>query len=122
MLTLTRSVGERIYIGDDIVIEVRAILDGRQVRISIDAPRQVPIHRAEIFEAVSRQNRSAALAGDAGNFTRLLAAERAEPAAPATGSDGVDGVEAPPVPTAGPASQVGGQPAAPEGGSAATPL
>ncbi|GEM_PF-739824 len=56
MLTLTRSVGERILIGDDIVIEVRAVLDGKQVRISIDAPRQVPIHRAEVFEAVSRAN------------------------------------------------------------------
>jgi len=56
VLTLTRSVGERILIGDDIVIEVRAVLDGKQVRISIDAPRQVPIHRAEVFEAVSRAN------------------------------------------------------------------
>ncbi len=59
MLTLTRSVGERILIGDDIVIEVRAVLDGKQVRISIDAPRQVPIHRAEVFEAVSRENLAA---------------------------------------------------------------
>ncbi|MCU1492019.1 MAG: hypothetical protein JWM85_3424 [Acidimicrobiaceae bacterium] len=59
MLTLTRSVGERILIGDDIIIEVRAVLDGKQVRISIDAPRQVPIHRAEVFEAVSRENLAA---------------------------------------------------------------
>jgi carbon storage regulator len=72
VLTLTRSVGERIYIGEDIVVEVRAILDGRQVRIAIDAPRQVPIHRAEIFEAVSGQNRSAVLDRAASRFTTLL--------------------------------------------------
>ncbi|HTW98890.1 MAG TPA: carbon storage regulator, partial [Acidimicrobiales bacterium] len=82
MLTLTRSVGERIYIGDDIVIEVRAILDGRQVRISIDAPRQVPIHRAEIFEAVSRQNRSAALEDDASRFAALLHAAKPDARTP----------------------------------------
>lgn len=88
MLTLTRSVGERIYIGDDIIVEVRAILDGRQVRISIDAPRQVPIHRAEIFEAVSRQNRSAALAGDATRFSELLGS------GPPGSEPGVDGTAA----------------------------
>ena len=60
MLTLTRLVGERILIGDDIVIEVRSILDGKQVRISIDAPRQVPIRRAEIVDAVLRANLDAA--------------------------------------------------------------
>ena len=60
MLTLTRSVGERIIIGDDIVIEVRAILDNHQVRIAIQAPRQVPVHRAELLEAISKENRDAA--------------------------------------------------------------
>lgn len=60
MLTLTRSVGERIMIGDDIVIEVRAILDNRQVRIAVEAPRQVPVHRAELVEAISRENQHAA--------------------------------------------------------------
>jgi carbon storage regulator len=60
LLTLTRSVGERIVIGDDIVIEVRAILDNHQVRIAIQAPRQVPVHRAELLEAISKENRDAA--------------------------------------------------------------
>jgi carbon storage regulator len=58
-LVLTRSVGERILIGDDIVIEVRAVIDSRQVRIAIDAPRQVAIHRAEIYDAVSAANAAA---------------------------------------------------------------
>jgi len=60
MLTLTRAVGEKILIGDDIVIEVRAVLDANHVRIAIDAPRQVPVHRAEHFAAVSQANREAA--------------------------------------------------------------
>jgi carbon storage regulator len=60
VLKLTRSVGERIIIGDDIVIEVRAILDNHQVRIAIQAPRQVPVHRAELLEAISKENRDAA--------------------------------------------------------------
>jgi carbon storage regulator len=60
MLTLTRAVGEKILIGDDIVIEVRAVLDSNHVRIAIDAPRQIPVHRAEHFAAVSQANREAA--------------------------------------------------------------
>lgn len=101
MLTLTRSVGERILIGDDIVIEVRAVLDGRQVRISIDAPRQVPIHRAEIFEAVSRENLAAVAASEHPDAlvnsiraARRSAAQRsaaqrpAGPASPPAGSGG----------------------------------
>jgi carbon storage regulator len=58
-LVLTRGVGERILIGDDIVIEVRAIVDGRHVRIAIEAPRQVPIHRSEVYDAVSAANAAA---------------------------------------------------------------
>lgn len=79
MLTLTRSVGERIIIGDDIVIEIRAILDSHQVRIAIDAPRQVPVHRAELLEAISRENREAVTTDDGG---RLLGA-LGQPAQPA---------------------------------------
>ena len=55
-LVLTRGVGERILIGDDIVIEVRTIVDSRHVRIAIEAPRQVPIHRSEVYDAVSAAN------------------------------------------------------------------
>ncbi len=60
-LVLTRGVGERILIGDDIVIEVRAIVDGRHVRIAIEAPRQVPIHRSEVYDAVSAANAASTL-------------------------------------------------------------
>jgi len=71
VLTLTRSVGERIVIGDDIVIEVRAILDNHQVRIAIQAPRQVPVHRAELLEAISKENRDAATAVTVGDEEML---------------------------------------------------
>jgi carbon storage regulator len=73
VLTVTRAVGERIFIGDDIVVEVRAVLDSKQVRIAIEAPRQVPIRRAEIVDAVSRANlRSLAATGDAAALAAAL--------------------------------------------------
>ena len=50
MLTLTRKVGERIQIGDDIIIEVREIRRN-QVRIGVVAPRDIPIQREELLEA-----------------------------------------------------------------------
>ncbi len=59
MLVLTRRAGERLVIGGDVVItviEVRS--DG--VRIGIDAPRHVRVHRAEVLEAVSDANAAAA--------------------------------------------------------------
>ncbi len=64
MLVLSRRVGERLLIGDDIVvtvIEVRS--DG--VRLGIEAPREVRVHRAEVIEAVRMTNVEAVEAGDA---------------------------------------------------------
>lgn len=59
MLVLSRKVGEKVRIGDDIeltVIEVR----GEAVRIGITAPRGVPIYRQELLDAVREENRAAA--------------------------------------------------------------
>jgi carbon storage regulator len=58
MLVLTRKPGERILIGDDIVI---TILDSRGdgVRVGIDAPRGVPIQRDEVVRAVTEANLAA---------------------------------------------------------------
>lgn len=63
MLVLSRRVGERLLIGDDIVI---TIIDVRNdgVRVGIEAPRETRIHRAEVFEAVSRSNQQATEARD----------------------------------------------------------
>lgn len=64
MLVLSRRVGERLVIGDDIVITVIDVRsDG--VRVGIDAPRHVRINRAEVLEAVQQENARAAAADDA---------------------------------------------------------
>jgi carbon storage regulator len=81
VLVLTRKAGERILIGDDIVI---TILDtrGDGIRIGIDAPRGVNIQRDEIVRAVTEANVEATHAdGDA--EARLKAALGLAPAAPA---------------------------------------
>ncbi|MBI5463828.1 MAG: carbon storage regulator CsrA [Ignavibacteriales bacterium] len=55
MLVLTRKTDETIMIGDQIVIKVLGISDG-QVKIGVEAPRSVKIFRAEVYEAIQRQN------------------------------------------------------------------
>lgn len=51
MLVLTRRIGERIYLGDDITVMV-AEVDRGEVRIGIIAPREVPVHREEICRRI----------------------------------------------------------------------
>ncbi len=55
MLVLTRKVDESIMIGDDVRITVVAV-KGDHVRVGVDAPRSVPIHRLEIYEEICRTN------------------------------------------------------------------
>jgi carbon storage regulator len=55
MLVLTRRPGESIVIGQDIVITVIEIKGG-QVRIGIDAPREIDVYREEIYEQVRQEN------------------------------------------------------------------
>ena len=59
MLLITRRAGERIVLGDDVIIEVMEI-SGTQVRVGIHAPRSVPIYREELWEAVKAENAAAA--------------------------------------------------------------
>ena len=59
MLVLTRKVNQTLVIGDNVevvVLEVR----GEQVRLGIRAPRDVSVHRKEIYEQIAEENRGAA--------------------------------------------------------------
>ncbi|MBF0135571.1 MAG: carbon storage regulator CsrA [Magnetococcus sp. DMHC-1] len=58
MLILTRRVGESLNIGDEIKITLLGI-KGNQVRIGIDAPRSVEVHREEIYDKIKRETRKA---------------------------------------------------------------
>lgn len=58
MLVLSRQRNESILIGDDIRVEVVAIR-GDKVRIGIEAPKSVPVHRKEVYEAIQAENRAA---------------------------------------------------------------
>ncbi|BDZ45076.1 carbon storage regulator [Naasia aerilata] len=80
MLVLTRKKGERVMIGDDIVITVIDIR-GDGIRIGFDAPRGVPIQRAEVIAAVSAANTEAASVGatDGERLVDLLSKPPAEP-------------------------------------------
>ena len=51
MLILTRQIGETLVIGEDIRITVLMVRNG-QVRLGIDAPRSVPVHREEIYRRI----------------------------------------------------------------------
>ena len=56
MLVLSRHIDESIMIGDDIVITVIDIR-GDKVRLGIEAPQVVPVHRQEVYEAIKREEK-----------------------------------------------------------------
>jgi len=64
MLVLSRKKNESIVINDDITIVVVEIR-GDKVRLGIEAPREVSVHRREIFDAIHRDETAAALSGAA---------------------------------------------------------
>jgi carbon storage regulator len=55
MLVITRKLGERIAIGDDITITLIEI-KGSQVRLGIEAPKNISIHRQEVYERIRDEN------------------------------------------------------------------
>ena len=66
MLLLTRKLGENIRIGDDVKITIVEV-KGNHVKLGIDAPPSVKVHREEIYERIQQENRRAqALQGNGG--------------------------------------------------------
>lgn len=59
MLVLSRQVDETIMIGDDIEVTIVDIR-GDKVRLGITAPKEIAVHRKEVYEAIKRENRAAA--------------------------------------------------------------
>lgn len=58
MLVLTRKPNQSIQIGDDIEIKILAI-DGEQIKLGIQAPKNIDIHRKEIYLAIQEENAKA---------------------------------------------------------------
>ena len=54
MLILTRRVGETVMIGNDITVTVLGV-KGNQVRVGVNAPKEVAVHREEIYERIKRE-------------------------------------------------------------------
>lgn len=63
MLALTRKIGERIVICDDIVVTIVDI-KGDSVRLALEAPKSIKIYRGEIYDAIVTENKQAAELGD----------------------------------------------------------
>ena len=65
MLILTRRVGERLMIGDDISVVVLGV-KGNQVRIGVDAPSSVAVHREEIYARIQAERENPDVSESAG--------------------------------------------------------
>jgi carbon storage regulator len=61
MLVLTRKIGESIRIADNITIKI-VELDNRQVKLGIDAPRNISVNREEIYKRIQAENEAASAA------------------------------------------------------------
>jgi carbon storage regulator len=73
MLILTRRIGETLNIGDDVQVTVLGV-KGNQVRIGVNAPKDVPVHREEIYQRIQKE-KEAGTASVIGNAVHRGAAE-----------------------------------------------
>jgi carbon storage regulator len=67
MLILTRKLGEKINIGDDITVTLLEI-KGTQVKLGIDAPKTIEIHRREVYERIKKENLNSSDVNDSDLF------------------------------------------------------
>ena len=70
MLALTRKVGERIVIGDNVVITIVNI-QGENIRVAIDAPKDIKIYRGELYDSIVQENKQAAVLSPVGKLDIL---------------------------------------------------
>lgn len=59
MLILTRRVGETVMIGDEVTVTVLGV-KGNQVRVGVNAPKDIAVHREEIYERIKKEEESPA--------------------------------------------------------------
>lgn len=71
MLVLTRKENESIMIGDDIEVKLLSVKEN-QAKIGVVAPREIAVHRREVYLAIQEENAQAASATDADDISNLL--------------------------------------------------